>query len=80
MPVGTVRIVLDLHFEGDYYDEDERAGMATHWIDGGLDDRSDLVGWTYVETSHRTVENAAELPGMWEEADLIGGATDVEES
>jgi hypothetical protein len=56
MSQGVVRIVMDLHFDGDYYSESERAGMALDWIYGGLYDRSDLVGITTVEASHRAVE------------------------
>jgi hypothetical protein len=52
MARGTVRIVLDLHFDGTYYKESERADTALDWIYAGLDDRSDLVGTSVVEAGH----------------------------
>jgi len=60
MSKGTVRVILDLHFDGDYYEESERASMAESWINRGLDDRSDLLGWTYVETNHRAGNGSTE--------------------
>lgn len=42
------RLVLELEltFDGDYYDLDELATVAEWWIEGGFEDRDDLVGWS----------------------------------
>ena len=52
MPKGTVRVVLDIRFEGDYLNENERMSCSEDWIGSGLEDRDDLVGWSVVEMNH----------------------------
>lgn len=44
-PVNHVRMVVDLRFEGDYWRPEDLVGMATRWINSGLDDRDDLREW-----------------------------------
>lgn len=41
-----VSVLLELTFHGDYIDKDDVESYATGWIDGGLEDRDDLRGWT----------------------------------
>lgn len=49
----TLKVIAK--FDGDYYGADEVAGMLEEWIDSGLDDRDDLVGWIIVQDGE-TVE------------------------
>ena len=42
----TVTARLTAFFEGDYIPADQVDDYLIGWIDSGLDDRDDLVGWT----------------------------------
>jgi hypothetical protein len=35
-----------VQFDGDYYGTDELPDVVEYWLDGALDDRDDVVGWT----------------------------------
>lgn len=41
-----VSVLLELTFHGGYVDKGDVEQYATQWIDGGLEDRDDLRGWT----------------------------------
>ncbi|MFI6512881.1 hypothetical protein ACIBCT_35215 [Streptosporangium sp. NPDC050855] len=43
-PVNNVRMIVNLRFEGDYFDPDELVDVASGWIYAGLEDRDNLVG------------------------------------
>lgn len=47
-------MVLELNFQGEYYDVSDLTDAAEGWIDSGLTDRDDLRGW-------RVVTSAAEI-------------------
>lgn len=61
MSKKKLTLVLELDFEGDYYSLSELEQLAEGWIDGGLDDHSDLRGW------RTTASKVVEIP---EERDL----------
>lgn len=42
----TVVVTLTAHFEGDYIPKEDVVQYLDNWLDSGLDDRDDLVGWT----------------------------------
>jgi hypothetical protein len=41
----TLVVTLVATFEGDYIPPDQLMDYMTMWIDAGLEDRDDLVGW-----------------------------------
>lgn len=55
-----VLMVLELNFQGDYYDASEVAGMAENWIDSGLTDRDNLRGWRVVTSATEETETEEE--------------------
>lgn len=46
MSKKVVTLTLEVFFDGDYYQTSELVDLVEHWIHGGLEDRSDVVGWT----------------------------------
>lgn len=60
MSSKRVVMVLELRFQGDYYDASEVAGMAENWIDSGLNDRDNLRGWRVVTSATEETETEEE--------------------
>lgn len=60
---GTVKhvtVVVTAKFVGNYFSAGEVAGALEQWIDGGLEDRDDLRGWTVSPVSVIEVPATAE--------------------
>lgn len=47
-------LTVEVTWDGDYYQPDERAAMAERWIRAGLHDRSDVAGVKVWETYELT--------------------------
>jgi len=52
-----VALTVTVEFKGDYYSPDEMADVATGWIDAGLEDRDDVVGWIITSPAEPTEES-----------------------
>lgn len=52
----VVTATLTATFEGDYIRADDAPTYLEQWVDGGLEDRDDLRGWTL------TVQSVIESP------------------
>lgn len=42
----TVRLAVEVVFDGDYYDADEVITVSRMWIDGAFEDRDDVVPYS----------------------------------
>ena len=60
MSEKIVVLTITARFVGDYYDASEVAGVLEEWIDSGLEDRDDLVGWTIRQTGETHEEASLE--------------------
>jgi hypothetical protein len=47
----VVKTTITVTFEGDYYEVSEVEDKVCDWIDAGLCDRDDVVGWSFGESS-----------------------------